>query len=66
MSQYQVGLLVLAVLTIIFNVGGFTWLARNHMAHAQGSLDSLDKRLRTVEEAVARIEGYCRAMHGLE
>ena len=66
MSQYQVGLLVLAVLTIIFNVGGFVWLARNHMAHAQGSLDSLDKRLRTVEEAVARVEGYCRAMHGLE
>jgi hypothetical protein len=61
----QTGLLALAVLTIIFNAGGFLWLAKNHMRHVQEALNDLTVRLGTVEQAVARIEGYCQANHSL-
>ena len=57
MSGYQTGILVLAVLTIIFNAGGFVWLAKNHMKHVQDTLDRMSERLSILERTVARIEG---------
>lgn len=57
MNGYQGVLVVLAVVTIIFNAGGFVWLARNHMRHVQETLDGLTERVTAIEQAVARIEG---------
>ena len=44
-------------LTLLFNAGGFVWLAKNHMAHVEKALDGLTERVSELEEAVARIEG---------
>ena len=57
MNGYQGVMVVLAVVTIIFNAGGFVWLARNHMRHVQETLDGLTERVTAIEQAVARIEG---------
>ena len=63
MSDVQIGMLALAVFTIIFNAGGFVWLAKNHVAHVQGSLDRMEERIIALEKAMARVEGYCQSMH---
>ena len=57
MSVYQEAMLVLSVLTIVFAAGGFTWLARNHMAHAQKSLDRLETEMMEVRQDIALIKG---------
>ena len=57
MSGYQEAMLILSVLTIVFAAGGFTWLARNHMAHAQKSLDRLETEMMEVKQDIALIKG---------
>lgn len=49
--------ITLFILTITFQTGGFIWLAKNHMKHAQDSLDRLDHRMNQVEQRLARICG---------
>ena len=49
---------VLFLLTLAFQSGGFIWLAKNHMRHAQESLDRLDRRMNNVEQRLARICGH--------
>ena len=51
----QMGLLALAVLTIIFNAGGFLWMTKNHLKHVQQSLDRLEERARWMEDCMAKV-----------
>ena len=49
---------VLFLLTLVFQSGGFIWLAKNHMKHAQDSLDRMESRMNAVEQRLARICGH--------
>ena len=57
MSVYQEAMLVLSVLTIVFGAGGFFWIAKNHIAHAQKSLDRLETEMMEVRQDIALIKG---------
>ena len=48
---------LLIIAGVLFNVGGFFWLARNHFTTINKRLDSHAEALRDLRTAVARIEG---------
>lgn len=54
---------ILILLTVIFNAGGFVWIARNHMAHVNKTLENLTDRVGALEVVVARIESRCILIH---
>lgn len=44
-------------LTLVFVVGGFVWLAYNHLAHIQITLKEVSEGLKEVREDVAYLKG---------
>jgi len=57
MMWVHIVLVGLSVLTIVFNLGGTVWLAKNHMKHAQESIDRLEARATQAERDIALIKG---------
>ena len=56
---------ILGVLILVFNAGGFVWLARNHfhrltvdLARLQGSVDSILTVLTNHQGRISNLEGY--------
>ena len=56
--------LLLGILILVFNAGGFVWLSRNHfhrltvdIAKLQGSVDSILRMLTDHERRISRQEG---------
>ena len=47
-------LLILA--SIVFNIGGFFWLARNHFHTVNNRLETIEQRMGHMEVVVGRIE----------
>jgi len=47
---------------VIFNAGGFIWLARNHFSCVIKRLDAIDDRLRLLEIKVAGVK--CKHPNG--
>ena len=43
---------------LIFNAGGFVWLATNHQKSANTRLTALEASMTAVKESLARIEGH--------
>jgi hypothetical protein len=49
--------IVIGAITIIFNVGGIIYLARNHFARVNIALERIDFRLINLESRISRLEG---------
>jgi len=54
--------LILIIAGIVFNFGGFVWLARNHFHSVNKRLDSIELRLHDMELLVTRIEQICKRL----
>lgn len=48
---------MLIIGSVIFNAGGFVWLARNHFHSVNKRLDAIEARLRDIEINLARLNG---------
>jgi len=57
MSDFQAASLALAILGLVFSGGGFVWISRNHMAHAQRSLDRMETEIVEIKQDIALIKG---------
>jgi hypothetical protein len=57
MSQWEAVKIALILGSIIFNAGGFVWLARNHFRTVTDKLKEHDERFSGIEQRLARIEG---------
>jgi hypothetical protein len=45
-------------LTVVFQLGGVFWLARNHFYHVNQRLDRLETDVMEIKETVAFIKGH--------
>lgn len=51
--------MVLIIAGIVFNFGGFFWLAKNHFHSVNKRLDSVEERLLDIQNTVIRLETIC-------